>query len=423
MLVTILIDYVAGILIEKTTTRTKKKAYLIVSIISTCLVLFVFKYFDFFNENMLLLSQRFGFYYPHDLVKFILPIGLSFHTFQSLSYVIEVYKGKQKAETHFGIYSLYVMFYPQLVTGPIERPQNLLVQLQEKKTFKYENISHGLRLFLFGLFTKMVIADNIAVYVDMIYKDPANYNSVSILTGLILYSFQIYCDFYGYSTIAVGCAKVMGYDLMDNFKNPYLSKSIGEFWQRWHISLSSWFRDYVYFPLGGNKVKVPRWVLNIMIVFIISGLWHGANWTFILWGFAHGSIYVIERFILSIFKLKYPVNKILNWIIACFNIIKTFIVVTFIWVLFRASTIQEAKLIFKSIAKNWNIHDNFTIEPRIILFLLFFIIVDTFLFNSRFDYWCNKRNMITRWAFYGILLFSIIVFSNINNFPFIYFQF
>jgi len=172
---------------------------------------------------MLALSHRFGFYYPEHTIKFILPIGLSFHTFQSLSYVIEVYKGNQKAEKHFGIYSLYVMFYPQLVTGPIERPQNLLVQLRQEKHFEYANFAAGLRLILFGLFTKMVIADNIAIYADQIYGDPMAYNSISVLKGLFFYSFQIYCDFFGYSTIAVGCAKVMGYNLMDNFKNPYLA--------------------------------------------------------------------------------------------------------------------------------------------------------------------------------------------------------
>ncbi|MEO6189180.1 MAG: MBOAT family O-acyltransferase, partial [Saprospiraceae bacterium] len=200
LLITILIDYYAAIWIENTTDSRKKK-YLIISIVSTCLVLIVFKYLEFFNQNMLYLSHKIGFYYPEKAIKIILPIGLSFHTFQSLSYVIEVYRGKQKAEKHFGIYSLYVMFYPQLVTGPIERPQNLLRQLREHKIFKDSNLIEGLRLILFGLFTKMVIADNLGEYVDQIYSNPPSYNTVSILIGLFFYSFQIYCDFYGYSTI------------------------------------------------------------------------------------------------------------------------------------------------------------------------------------------------------------------------------
>ena len=419
---TIIIDYIAGIWIEKSSAR-KKKLYLVISIISTCLVLFIFKYFDFFNQNMLILSHRFGFNYPEHTIKFILPIGLSFHTFQSLSYVIEVYKGKQKAEKHFGIYSLYVMFYPQLVTGPIERPQNLLVQLRQVKHFEYANIAAGLRLILFGLFTKMVIADNIAVYADQIYKDPMAYNSFSVLKGLFFYSFQIYCDFFGYSTIAVGCAKAMGYDLMDNFKNPYLSKSIGEFWQRWHISLSSWFRDYVYFSLGGNRVKLKRWMINIMIIFVLSGLWHGANWTFVLWGFAHGFAYIIETLILRVLKLKRSDNKTIAKITDGFNVVKTFIVVSFIWILFRASDMHQAKLVLKAIYKNIHLADSFNVELKTWLLLAMFILLDTFLFNTRFDRWMNTKNVVTRWSVYSLLILMIIAFASVNNFPFIYFQF
>ncbi|MBK7429394.1 MAG: MBOAT family protein [Bacteroidetes bacterium] len=419
---TIIIDYVAGIWIEKSDDR-KKKIYLVVSIISTCLVLFIFKYFDFFNQNMLALSHRFGFYYPEHTIKFILPIGLSFHTFQSLSYVIEVYKGNQKAEKHFGIYSLYVMFYPQLVTGPIERPQNLLVQLRQEKHFEYANFAAGLRLILFGLFTKMVIADNIAIYADQIYGDPMAYNSISVLKGLFFYSFQIYCDFFGYSTIAVGCAKVMGYNLMDNFKNPYLSKSIGEFWQRWHISLSTWFRDYVYFSLGGNRVKIHRWMINIMIIFVLSGLWHGANWTFVIWGFAHGFFYIVETMIIRILKLRRSANETIAKIVDAFNVVKTFIIVSFIWILFRASDMHQVKLILKAIVRNIHVKDDFHVEPKTWLFLLLFIILDSFLFNTRFDSWANAKPVVVRWSLYSLLIFLIIVFSSVNNFPFIYFQF
>ncbi len=419
---TIIIDYVAAIWIEKAVER-RKKAYLIISIISTCLVLFIFKYYDFFNDNMLILSHKFGFYYPEKAIHFILPIGLSFHTFQSLSYVIEVYKGKQKAERHFGIYSLYVMFYPQLVTGPIERPQNLLVQLREEKKFSYSNISQGFRLILFGLFIKMVIADNIAGYVDQIYENPIIYNSLSIITGLFFYSFQIYCDFLGYSTIAVGTALAMGYRLMDNFKNPYMSKSIGEFWQRWHISLSTWFRDYVYFSLGGNKVKIQRWMVNILIVFILSGLWHGANWTFILWGFAHGLVYITERLITRILKLKKSENKVLVLVSNTFHIIKTFIMVSFIWILFRATDLHQIKIICKSIIHNIGIADDFKVEPKIWLLFGLFILIDRLLYNTRFDVWCNNCNEAVRWTVYSVMIFLIIAFSSVNNFPFIYFQF
>lgn len=423
LLVTILIDYVAGIYIEKSHEQRKKKMLLIVSIISTCLVLFVFKYFDFFNQNMILLSQKIGFHYNIKMIRLLLPIGLSFHTFQSLSYVIEVYRGKQKAEKHFGIYSLYVMFYPQLVTGPIERPQNLLVQLREKKTFQYANLVEGLRLILFGLFTKMVVADNLAVYVDQVYGSPATHNTVSILIGLVFYSFQIYCDFFGYSTIAVGCARAMGYNLMDNFKNPYLSKSIGEFWQRWHISLSTWFRDYVYISLGGNRVNVKRWMFNILVVFGLSGLWHGANWTFVLWGLAHGLVYILENLVTRLLKLKHPETRWMITVTDAFNVVKTFVIVSFIWILFRATDVSHVKSILVSLVNNLNVADNFSVDMKTWLFFALFIVLDVLLFKSRFDRWCNQRSTLVRWSMYAAMIFMIIVFSSVSNFPFIYFQF
>jgi len=417
---TIIIDYLAAIWIEKSD-EIKKKRYLIISIISTCLVLFVFKYFDFFNHNMLALSHRFDFYYPEKMIQFILPIGLSFHTFQSLSYVIEVYRGNQRAEKHFGIYSLYVMFYPQLVTGPIERPQNLLVQLRQEKPFQYSNLIEGLRLVLFGLFLKMVIADNLGVYVDQIYSKPESFSSLSILNGLLFYSFQIYCDFFGYSSIAIGCAKAMGYNLMDNFRNPYLSSSIGEFWHRWHISLSTWFRDYVYLSLGGSRVKIHRWAINILVVFILSGLWHGANWTFVIWGLTHGVLLIVEGLVNRVFKTQKDKGQ--NTIRKIFNTIKTFVIVSFTWVLFRATDFTQVKLIVKSLIRNISVSDDFSVDPKIWLFLLFFITLDSVLLNNRFDVWCNKRHLTFRWSLYIAMILMIIVFSNVDNFPFIYFQF
>jgi alginate O-acetyltransferase complex protein AlgI len=420
LLVTILIDYIAAIKIEKVEARWKKR-YLIISIISTCLVLFIFKYYDFFNHNIHELCNLLGFHYNEKLADIILPIGLSFHTFQSLSYVIEVYKGKQKSEKHFGIYSLYVMFYPQLVTGPIERPQNLLVQLREKKMFLYENFVKGLRLILFGLFIKMVVADNLAVYVDQIYKNPDNHNSLSILIGLIFYSFQIYCDFYGYSSIAIGCALTMGYSLIDNFKNPYLAGSLNEFWHRWHISLSTWFRDYVYIPMGGRRVKVSRWVLNILIVFILSGLWHGPNWTFVLWGLAHGILILTETLINRILKISERISQ--NIFFKIFNVIKTFILVTLLWVLFRAKDLDEAGSIFNSLFSNFDIDDDFKVDIKIWIFFLLFMVFDVILYKRRFDSWCNQQVPVFRWSLYMIMIFIILVYSSVENFPFIYFQF
>jgi len=420
LLVTIVIDYYAGILIERNE-GVKRKSYLIISILSTCFVLFIFKYFDFFNNNLHSIFNLLHIDIPDRKFNILLPIGLSFHTFQSLGYVIEVYYGRQKAEKHFGIYSLYVLFYPQLVTGPIERPQNLLAQLNKKQSFDYGNLINGLRLILFGLFLKMVIADNLAPYVDQIYNSPQTYSSISILTAIFFYSFQIYCDFLGYSTIAVGCALAMGFTLMDNFKSPYLARSINEFWQRWHISLSTWFRDYVYFPLGGNRVSKLKWMVNICVVFIISGLWHGANWTFIFWGGLFAFFYLIEYAISKIIKVPDSQSpfSLKNLVFVC----STFILVSFLWVIFRSQNLRQVVEIFKALYQNWHYTDSFHVDYKVWAFLALFIIIDIALYNSRFDKFCNNISPVFRGVIYCTMIFLIIVFSGVENYPFIYFQF
>jgi alginate O-acetyltransferase complex protein AlgI len=287
LVVTIVVDYFAGLLIERTR-GVERRRYLITSIIVTCGVLFVFKYFNFFGTNFNWIANQFNLNFAVDPLALILPIGLSFHTFQSLSYVVEVYRGNQKAERHFGIYSLYVMFYPQLVAGPIERPQNLLHQLREKHQFEYQRVADGLKLMAWGLFKKVVIADRLAVVVNTVYADPTAHSGGALLLAAVFFAFQIYCDFSGYSDMAIGAAQVMGIRLMENFRRPFASRSVSEFWTRWHISLSTWFRDYVYLPLGGNRVGRGRMALNIMATFLLSGLWHGANWTFVVWGGLNG---------------------------------------------------------------------------------------------------------------------------------------
>ncbi|NLH53722.1 MAG: MBOAT family protein, partial [Bacteroidales bacterium] len=260
------IDYFAARAIEKTPLKKKKRKYLLLSLFTNLGLLFSFKYYGFFAGSMQRLLSLAGIEIHFPYLDILLPVGISFYTFQTLSYTIDVYKGKIKAEKHPGYFALYVTYFPQLVAGPIERFDRLSPQL--KATFRptYENFSNGFRLILFGLFTKMVIADNLAPYVEKIYEGYAAYSTTSIVIGLIFYSFQIYADFYGYSTIAVGSALLMGVQLMDNFRTPYLSRNISEFWKRWHISLSTWFRDYVYIPLGGNRVSWLRWALNVFVV-------------------------------------------------------------------------------------------------------------------------------------------------------------
>jgi len=353
-------------------------------------------------------------------LNLLLPVGISFYTFQTLSYTLDVYFGKQKAETHLGYFALFVTFFPQLVAGPIERYDRLSPQLKSPHHPSYENFSNGLRLILFGLFIKMVIADNLAPYVEEIYSQPSAYNTYHLLAGLGFYSFQIYSDFYGYSTIALGSALLLGVNLMDNFKTPYLSANIREFWRRWHISLSTWFRDYVYIPLGGNRVKWSRWALNIFIVYTLSGLWHGANWTFLIWGTIFGLMFIIERFCYE----RFGITSTQKWgIRRIFGVIITFTIVTLAWIFFRSSSLSNALTMFEALWNNTALADSWRPDPFIMFWLSLFILLDILLFNNRFDKWCSKKPLWLRWTIYTLLIFGITAFSGIDNQPFIYFQF
>jgi alginate O-acetyltransferase complex protein AlgI len=339
LLVTIVIDYLAGIYIEKAE-GIQRKRFLAMSIIANVGMLAVFKYFNFFIDNTnTLLAQLHIVTHPLPFLSIILPLGLSFHTFQAMSYTIEVYRGHQKAERHFGIYALYVMFYPQLVAGPIERPQNLLHQFYEEHHFSYEDFLNGLRLMLWGLFKKAVIADRLSSYADAVFKSPQDYHGLQTIIGVLGFAIQIYCDFSGYSDMAIGSARCMGFKLMTNFKRPYFASSIKEFWAKWHISLSTWFRDYLYFTLGGNRVGTLKMYRNIAVVFLISGLWHGANWTFVMWGAIHGFFnicnVVLERNFKRLMTSKFFLLKPLGWLL-------TFTVVLLAWIFFRAHSFDSA---------------------------------------------------------------------------------
>ncbi|MCR5014668.1 MAG: hypothetical protein K6A28_07855 [Bacteroidales bacterium] len=423
LLITIVIDFSAGLLMEKhADAPKKKKTYMVISIVSTLLVLFIFKYLGFINDNLVKLCQSLGLNL-HTTVKLILPIGLSFHTFQSMSYVIEVYRGHQKAERHFGYYALYVMFFPQLVTGPIERPGNLLRQLHEEKTFQYDNLVRGLRLIIFGFFIKMVVADNLGAYVDEVYAHPEAFNAWSVWLAMAFYSFQIYGDFFGYSTIALGSAQLMGYSISDNFRSPYLSKNIAEFWHRWHISLSTWFRDYVYIPLGGSRVKFGRWAFNIMVVFVLSGIWHGANWTFLLWGAAHGLLHIVEKALRKAADRSGTPSRGVQWLLSLLGVARTFLLVTLFWVLFRSTDFANMKAVFHAAFSQFGEGRHLVVDPKLWGFLGLFILSDLLLKDQRFDRWCDDKPLVLRWVILAVLVFCTIVFSSVNNFPFIYFQF
>jgi alginate O-acetyltransferase complex protein AlgI len=330
---TIIVDYFAGIAIENSR-EGSKKIWLVLSLIANIGALAVFKYYNFFVGNINTGSLFFGKHLSLPFLKMALPIGLSFHTFQAMSYTIEVFRGKQRAERNFVTYALYVMFYPQLVAGPIERPQHILPQLKEYREYNFDNVKEGITRMLWGFFKKVVIADRLAMVVEHTYGHTSGSSSLALFIGAVFYSFQIYCDFSGYSDIAIGAAKVMNIQLMENFNQPYISTGMANFWTRWHISLSGWFRDYLYIPLGGNRRGEWRRKLNVMIVFLLSGLWHGANWTFVVWGLLHG--------LLVILFFRRSAQKNNNGLFKILSPLATFLLVTFLWIFFRSENIGFA---------------------------------------------------------------------------------
>jgi len=340
----ITIDYFTALRIEASQ-GTERKALLLVSIAAMCSALFFFKYFDFFAVNVTALAHLLGWNYPVEALHLVLPIGLSFHTFQSLSYVIEVYRGNQKAERHPGIFAVYVMFFPQLVAGPIERPGNLLHQFREEHSPLYGNITNGLKLMAWGLFQKIVVADNLARFVDEIYS-PGSPNTTGYLPirGTVFFAMQIFCDFSGYSDVARGSAMVLGFRLMKNFDRPYLAGTISEFWRRWHISLSSWLRDYIYIPLGGNRCSVARMCLNLMVTFTLCGIWHGARWTYVIWGVLNGVYLVVGALTRDLREMAAVRTGLAGFprIRRAMQVAITFILVCGGWAVFRSDTLAQA---------------------------------------------------------------------------------
>ncbi len=423
---TIGIDYLAAIGIENTRDPRRKKYLLTVSILSVCGILLVFKYFNFFNENAAAVAAALDWRYPLGPLRIILPIGLSFHTFQSLSYVIEVYRGKQRAERHFGIYALYVMYFPQLVAGPIERPQNLLHQFREEKQFDWVRIREGLFQILWGVFKKVVVADSLAIYVDAVYNSDWHRTGASLLLATYFFAFQIYCDFSGYSDIARGVSKVYGIGLMKNFETPYFATSIGEFWSRWHISLSTWFRDYVYIPLGGNRVSFGRNVLNLFGVFILSGFWHGANWTFVVWGGLHGTYLVAERLASRIggrWRAAWPARWVSAKAWHAIKLLTTFHLVLISWVFFRADNIGTAlSIVRKMVTAQGDLYfDPIIIQGLIGIGLLLSLEILSLQWNG----WQSLQRLSFKWqaaAAIG-LVFTVILFGIDRGTQFIYYQF
>ncbi|HYG49848.1 MAG TPA: MBOAT family O-acyltransferase [Flavobacteriales bacterium] len=427
LLLTIVVDYFAGILIERSP-HPKKRFYLVLSLFTNIGILGFFKYYDFFVENINQLLGAMGSGADIPLLHILLPVGLSFHTFQAMSYTIEIYRGNQRAERHFGIYALYVMFYPQLVAGPIERPQNIIHQLKEKKVLRYENVSAGLKQMLWGLFKKVVIADRLAVIVDQVYNQPGEQSSYSLFVAAILFAFQIYCDFSGYSDIALGSARVMGYTLMENFRTPFLSKSVSELWRRWHISLSTWFNDYLYTPFVMNRRDWGKIAVvgGLLLTFAISGLWHGAAWTYVIYGMLHGFAIAVE------FLTKKTRKKITGLFPGSFNIIictlLTFLFFVFTLIFFRATDFAHAADIIGGIFSFEG--GRGIIGPEVkpgYLFvsaclLAIFALVDPVMDQLVKDK-IRIRHSLGSQLTYAFIFVLLILFGHFSHSSFIYFQF
>lgn len=445
------VDYIAAIQIHKAVSKLKKQLWLGISLCSNFGVLFIFKYFDFFIGSRYFF-QTFSAAHPKvewfsQVLSYGIPVGISFYTFQTVAYSIDVYQGRVKPEKNIGKFALFVSYFPQLVAGPIERFSRLHPQLFAKHILDYDKLQKGFRLIIYGLFIKMVIADNIAPLIDPVFDNPLLYSSKDNGIALLLFSLQIYADFHGYSLIAIGVAKLMGVDLMNNFKTPYFSHSIKNFWSRWHISLSNWFRDYLYIPLGGNKVSYFRWLVNIMLVFIVSGIWHGANFTFIVWGAIHGIVYLGEQVFVRahLFQIKTVFTKGLG-------ILKTLFFVNLAWLFFRSDTLAKAYLSFNqlfgftssketyvSISELEHSKTNETIlgilagtptqqhvlqiEYFYLIPLLFLFLMELLIQQNRFDQTINGYPFAIRWLIYGFLLYMIMALSGVNFYQFIYFQF
>jgi D-alanyl-lipoteichoic acid acyltransferase DltB (MBOAT superfamily) len=419
--VTILVDYAAGLVIS-TTTGAKRRMWLMLSIVANVGFLAFFKYFAFLRENLLQIGRFAGYDWAIPALSIVLPIGLSFHTFQSMSYTIEVYRGRQEPERNLGIFALYVLFFPQLVAGPIERPQNLLHQFRERHHFDYDAVSGGMKLMVWGLFQKMVIADRLAVMVDRIYAHPSEFGGLTLALGTVLFAFQIFCDFAGYSDVAIGTAQVLGFKLMTNFRQPYLSRSVAEFWKRWHISLSTWFRDYLYLPLGGNRTSQWRHIVNVLVVFAVSGLWHGADWKFVIWGALNGVFVVMAG-------LRPPGSReeARREAPVLVRRIVTFTLVCCTWVFFRASSLGEAFTIFRRLLplRPGEVLASIGTAPLICGLGLIVFAMLMHVIRERYSVreLISRQPVWLRWSVYTSALTCILLFGEFHSRDFIYFQF
>lgn len=417
LLTSTVITYLAALGIGYFKEKRKKKICLVSSLVLNLAILFLFKYFNFLAMNIETALQASGLAVNMPKFALLLPVGISFYTFQALGYSIDVYRGTVKIERDFPTYALFVSFFPQLVAGPIERSQNLLPQFKQQHRFDYDAVMSGVKLMVWGYFMKLVLADRCGIYVDTIFNNVDKHNGGSYLVASLLFPFQIYGDFAGYSLIAIGVARVLGFRLMENFHRPYFACTIGEFWHRWHISLSTWFKDYVYIPLGGNRVGKLRNYFNLLITFVVSGIWHGANWTFLCWGTIHGILLCIEK-AFGISKQKYTgAKKSFHWA-------ATFVLVCFAWILFRANNLSDAVSVVTGIFTNLGTpkpeYANFMAIGLAMTVLLTKEFADEFNWKIRV---ADSKSWLVRHIYLIIMIAYIILFGVLGGDQFIYFQF
>ncbi|MDT0650817.1 MBOAT family O-acyltransferase [Autumnicola edwardsiae] len=420
-----LVDYILGLAIAKKKLLTWRKAFLICSILFNLGLLGFFKYFNFFIKSWIDAGESLGFTMHLETLQIILPVGISFYTFQTLSYTIDVYRNRITPTPDFIKFAAFVSFFPQLVAGPIERASRLLPQFAAARKFNFEFAKSGVHLIIWGLFQKIVIADNCATFVNAIFSNYENLNSLSLTLGAIYFAFQIYGDFAGYSNIAIGTGRLLGFDLMRNFNYPYFSRNVGEFWRRWHISLSTWFRDYLYIPLGGSRGSKFQQIRNTFIIFLVSGLWHGANWTFVAWGALHALFFI--PLLIKKTNRKYPENSSHNQIFPPYRelvkMIFTFSIVCIAWVFFRSPSINDSFGYFISFFSNFSFVPEYLVIGRynmeLLLLIAIFVLIEWFYRGREEPITGNRPILKTSLALLMIVMFG--VYSEHSDF--IYFQF
>lgn len=448
MLTSTAITFVCGLLVGKADTQKKKKFFVALCFVCNLGILIFFKYSNFLGENVNQLLSLFGIAQRVPRIDVLLPVGISFYTFQALSYVVDAYREDVPVERNFFRYALFVSFFPQLVAGPIERSANLLRQVHQPQPFDFERARRGLLLMLWGLFQKIVIADRAAILVNAVYDDPLNHAGLTLMVATALFAVQIYCDFGGYSAIAIGAAQVLGFELRPNFRQPYLAVSVADFWRRWHISLSTWFRDYLYIPLGGGRKGTPRKYWNVMVTFVVSGLWHGASWSYVIWGALNGLMQVLgdaRRIFVGWLRRTKPVARLLPmrgkppFSARLLNVLITFVFINLTWVFFRAPTAEAAFTVLRqtfACFNPWVLIDGSLYKLGIeatefwvlMIAILLLLCVDV-MHEKGFSFreGLLRQQLWFRWAVYLGMIFAVLLFGiygpNMAASAFIYFQF